>query len=113
MTEEKGIFEVPLKSGTLKLQFNTYTLRLLSKYFTKDLGETFAEIGNIQKVMDMVIAFVICGAESFNGEKLEDKKACSIVDELGGVNGKGTMELLNFAISCYMPKVADDEKKKE
>lgn len=109
MEKELGVYQI----GDVKLQYNTYTLRLLSKLFGLDLSETFEQIGNISKSIEIAINFIIAGAESYNDTKLDEKEACKLIDDLGGLNDARFLEFITFAISVYIPKVEDTEPNKK
>ncbi len=114
MDNELGIYTVLLNGKEIKLQYNTYTLRLISKLFSKDLTETFNTLSNISQSIESSIYFIIAGAKSFDDAiNLTEKDACNIIDELGGITNTKFVEFLNFAISQYVNVGKDEVKKKE
>ena len=113
MKAEKGIYTVELNGEKIELQYNTYTLRLLSKLFGMDLEDTFNQIGNISKSIEVAINFIIAGASSFNDVVLTEKEACNIIDGLGGLSGERFIQFITFAISVYVPKESEGDDKKK
>lgn len=106
MNEEKGIYKLP--DGTL-LRFDTYCLKLVGKLLGKSFEETFNSMASITQSIDIVEAFIICGAKSADESvEIDSRKACGYVDQLGGINGNKFIELCLFIVAQYVP-----EEKKE